>query len=65
MIYFVADLVRYELVEASSEDEARELGQALLPSQVLTVRPATPEEIELVNWHNDMMRRENPTEESP
>jgi len=65
MIYYVANLVRYELVEASSEAEAKELGQALLPTQVRTVRPATPEEIELVNWHNDMVRRENPADESP
>jgi sarcosine oxidase delta subunit len=65
MIYYVADVVRYELVDAASEAEAKELGQALLQGEVHTVRPATPEEIELMNWHNDMVRRQNPAEESP
>jgi hypothetical protein len=64
MIYYVADLVRYELVDASSEAEAKQLGQALLPSQVRTVRPATPDEIELVPWHNEMVRREKCVGES-
>ena len=50
---------RYELVDASSEAEAKQLGQALLPSQVHTVRPATQEEIDLMAWHNEMVRRES------
>ena len=65
MIYYVADVVRYELVDATSEAEAKQLGQALLQGAVHTVRPAPPEEIELMNWHNDMVRRVSPAEESP
>lgn len=65
MIFYVADIVRYELVDAASEAEAKQLGQALLQGKVHTVRPATPEEIELMTWHNDMVRRMSPADESP
>lgn len=71
--YFVATLARYVLVDAETEARARELGQLALhdlyadlrertggdvPIQVLTVRPATPEEIQLWTWHHEMVSRE-------
>lgn len=60
--YFVATVSRYVLVDAENEDEARRLGQVALhdlyadlrermgkdvPVNIVTVRPATQDEIEL------------------
>ena len=71
--YLVATLARYVLVDAENEDEARRLGQAALhdmyadirerlgndvPINILTVRPATHEEIELQRFHDEAMARE-------
>jgi hypothetical protein len=70
--YLVATLARYVLVDAANEDEARILGQAALhdlysdrrerlgkdvPINILTIRPATNEEIELQRIHDEMMAR--------
>jgi len=71
--YFVATLARYVLVEADNEHTARELGQAALhdlyadlrerlgrevPITILTIRPATEDEIELWRWHQEAVSRE-------
>ncbi|HMO84629.1 MAG TPA: hypothetical protein PKC18_06885 [Lacipirellulaceae bacterium] len=71
--YYVATLARYVLVDAANEDEARSLGQVALhdlyvdlrerhgadvPINILTVRPATSEEIELQRFHDEAMARE-------
>ena len=71
--YFVATLARYVLVEAHNEIDARERGYAALhdlyadlrerlgkevPIDILTVRPATDDEIELWRWHHEMLSRE-------
>jgi len=68
--YLVATLARYVLVDAESEDEARRLGQPALhalyadvrerlgkdvPIEIRTVREATKEEIDLWNWHHEMI----------
>jgi len=65
--YYVATLARYVLVDADDESAARVAGHAALhelyadlrerlgrdvPINVLTVRPATVDEIELQRWHN-------------
>jgi hypothetical protein len=70
--YLVATLARYVLVDAANEDEARSLGQVALhdlyadvrerlnkavPINILTVRPATREEIDLQRCHDEMMAR--------
>jgi len=70
--YLVATLARYVLVDAANEDEARALGQVALhdlyadvrerhgkdvPINILTVRPATDEEVELQRIHDEMMAR--------
>ena len=70
--YLVATLARYVLVDAANEDEARSLGQIALhdlyadvrerhgkdvPINILTVRPATREEIDLQRCHDEMMAR--------
>ena len=69
-VYFVATLARYVLVEAADEDEARRLGHDVLyelyadlrerlgkevPININVVRPATPDEIQLWNWHRRIM----------
>lgn len=69
----VATLARYVLVDATNEDEARMLGQVALhdlyadlrerldkemPINILTIRPATDEEIDLQRFHDEMMARE-------
>ena len=74
-IYYVATLARYVLVEAADENEARRFGQAALydlyadlrerlgkevPINIRTIRPATADEIELWNWHHEMVAREHP-----
>ena len=71
--YFVATFARYVLVDAETEARARELGQLALhelfadlrertggdvPIHVLTVRPATREEIQLWTWHHERVSRE-------
>jgi hypothetical protein len=71
--YFVATLARYVLVEADDETQARELGRVALhdlyadlrqrlgkevPIEIHTVRAATEDEIELWNWHHNMLARE-------
>ena len=71
--FFVATLARYVLVDADSDCSARELGHAALhdlyadlrerlgrevPINILTVRPATDDEIELWRWHHEAVSRE-------
>ena len=71
--YYVATLARYVLVEAENEVQARDLGHAALhdlyadvrsrlgrdvPINILTVRPATGDEIELRRWHQEALARE-------
>jgi uncharacterized protein DUF4314 len=68
MIYYVATLARYVLVEAETEWEARERGYAALydqyadirrrfgsgmPVEIRTIRPATEDEIEHMRWHQE------------
>jgi uncharacterized protein DUF4314 len=68
MIYYVATLARYVLVEAENEWEARERGYAALyqqyedvrrrfgcgmPVEIRTIRPATEDEIEHMRWHEE------------
>ena len=70
--FLVATLARYVLVDAENETQARELGQPALhelyadlrerlgrevPINILPVREATPEEIELMKWHNEMVAK--------
>lgn len=70
--YLVATLARYVLVDAESESVARRLGQPALhalyadvrerlgkdvPIEIRTVREATKEEIDLWNWHHEMIAR--------
>ena len=71
--WLVATLARYVLVEAEDESAARDLGQAALydlyadlrerdgrdvPINILTVRHATDDEIDLWRWHHEMLARE-------
>jgi hypothetical protein len=71
--YYVATLAHYVLVDAASDDEARSLGAVALqdlyadledgpaadvPINILTIRPATDEEIELQRFHDEMVARE-------
>ena len=71
--YYVATLARYVLVEADDETTAREVGHAALhslyadvrerlgkevPIEIRTIREATREEIELWNWHHQMLAAE-------
>lgn len=73
MSWYVATLARYVLVEAENDEQAREKGLPALhelyadvrarlghdvPINILTVRPATREEIELRDWHEEMLARE-------
>ena len=70
--YYVATLARYVLVDAEDEATARQLGQTALhdlyadvrerlgkdvPIEIRTVREATKEEIDLWNWHHEMIAR--------
>ncbi len=72
-LYYVGTLARNVLVEADDEADARVRGQIGLdrldadmpsrtrrdaPVRIQTVRLATPGEIELWNWHREMMARE-------
>ena len=72
MTYYVATLSSYVLVEASNPDEARAKGHESLhalvaemgqrqdaPITIKTVRPATADEVELVQWHNELNATEN------
>ena len=71
-MFYVATLIRYVLVEAESEAQARELGHAALeelygelrrrqgaemPVEILTVRPATPDEVEFWRWGEEVLAR--------
>ena len=71
--YLVATLARYVLVEAHNEIDARERGYAALhelyadmrerlgqevPINILTVRPAIEDEIELWRFHHEAVSRE-------
>ena len=71
--YYVATLACYVLVEARNETQARELGCAALhdlyadlreklgrkvPIDIQTVRLATDDEMELWDWHHDMLKQE-------
>jgi hypothetical protein len=56
--YYVATVSRYVLVRANSPEQARDLGQAELPTPVRTVRPATGGEIGLMAWHHERARDE-------
>jgi hypothetical protein len=71
--YYVATLARYVLVDAENETHARERGDAALdelyadlrerlgkdvPINILTVRPATSDEIDMMKWHREMLARE-------
>jgi len=68
--FYVATLARYILVEAEDENAAREAGHAALhalyadlrerlgrevPIEIRTVREATQDEIELWQWHHQML----------
>jgi hypothetical protein len=58
MIWYVATLSRYELVEADSADDARQIGESQMSGRIIrTVRPATDDEIALVRY-DERMRRE-------
>ena len=72
MMYYVATLARYVLVEAENEWEARERGYAALYQQyedirrrfgcgmrveIRTIRPATEDEIEHMRWHQEYVAR--------
>lgn len=64
--YFVANIARYVLVDANSEEDARELGLAALrklyddPNREIvihTIREATDSEIDLWDWHHKMTEK--------
>jgi hypothetical protein len=58
MIWYVATLSRYELVDAASVAEARQIGESQMPGRIIrTVRPATGDEIALVRY-DERLRRE-------
>lgn len=69
--FYVATRACYVLVEAASENQARELGRPGLVAlyrerlgkevavEIHTVRPATAEEIELQKWHDENLARES------
>jgi hypothetical protein len=72
--YYVATLARYVLVDAEHEAAARELGHTALhelyadlrqrwgkevPIEIRTIRPATTDEIDLWNWHQQMLAKED------
>jgi hypothetical protein len=71
--YYVATLARYVLVDGDTDAEARRLGHAALhdlyadvrerlgrdvPIDIVTVREASADEIELCNWHNRQVEGE-------
>jgi hypothetical protein len=71
-MYYVATMVRYVLVEAENESQARERGKAALEElyaelrqrhpaiqlEIRTVRPATIDEIEFCRWNEETLARE-------
>lgn len=72
--YYVATRASYVLVDAVTEDEARRLGHAALydlyaevrerlgremPIDIVTVREASADEIELCDWHRRQVEGEN------
>ncbi|MDA7504043.1 hypothetical protein N8553_03580 [bacterium] len=65
MRFYVATRVHYVLFEADDEAEARTRAEPLLkelvqhnfPIEILTVRHATAEEIQLWDWHQEMVDR--------
>jgi hypothetical protein len=68
--YYVATLARYVLVDAPDEAAARFAGWLALdamardeggsgPSKILTVRPATDDEIDLQRWHDAQVAAES------
>jgi hypothetical protein len=72
-IFYVATLARYVLVKAENEDEARRIGRQRLehlhadidrrlakdvPVNILVVRPATEDEIELDHWNQEKVAGE-------
>ena len=71
--WLVATVTRYVLVDARNESLARERAMPLLedlyadfrekycnhPIVIHTVRPAADDEIELWNWHHEMLAREH------
>lgn len=72
--YYVATLARYVLVDAENKAAARELGHAALhelyadlrerwgkgvPNEILTIRPATTDEIDLWKRHQQMLAKED------
>jgi hypothetical protein len=71
--YYVATLARYVLVDADTDTEARSLGHAALhdlyadvrqrlgrevPTDIVTVREASADEIELCDWHHRQVEGE-------
>ena len=73
MIYYVATLARYVLIDAANETQAADLGKESLhdlyadlrerlgrevPINIRTIRPATSEEIEFDRWHQEQLARE-------
>lgn len=68
--YYVATLARYVLVDADDRDDAAAKGRRALhelyaerldrevPIHIRTIRPATNDEIEFWNWHQEMVERE-------
>jgi hypothetical protein len=72
-MFYVATLARFVLVEAENEEQARERGAAALeelyaelrrqfdaemPANILTVRPATSDEVEFSWWNEETLARE-------
>ena len=78
--YYVATLARYVVIEAENEGQARERGAAALrelyadlrarygrevPIEILVVRPATADEIEMVRFHERMLANERRQQQRP
>jgi len=64
--YLVATVARYVLVDAENESSARNLGKIDLQKlyddpnrtiEIHTVREATADEIQLWDWHHEMVER--------
>jgi hypothetical protein len=73
-MYYVATLARYVLVDADTDAAARSLGRVALhdlyadvrerlgydvPIDIVTVREASADEIELCDWHRRQVKGEN------
>ncbi len=68
IMYYVATLAHYVLMDAPNETVARELGRRALieltgdaAPNIRTVRPATYDEIDFSRWHQDALARETET----